>query len=190
MDKQIVVLAKYFFGEDAKIERKLFGGAWITTGLGDQVEFVSAEKGFRNYVGGPELYRSTLLMMRHISGNVVVKGSSDHIIACMAYGRELGIKVVPQGETTPGWKLTVGASGVSWIFLYPICGFIWDSLDGIWIAGLVASLIALLVYPYFKRVAERDAAREGQQYRDIFPEIHGPSDRQAPRESARQRGLL
>ena len=85
---------------------------------------------------------------------------------------------------------TIGASVVSWIFLYPICGFIWDSLDGIWIAGLVASLIALLVYPYFKRVAERDAAREGQQYRDIFPEIHGPSDRQAPRESARQRGLL
>lgn len=187
MDKQIVVFIKHFFGDDARIERQL-GYLRITTRLGDQVEFVSPEKGFRNYVGGPELYRSALLMMRHM-GPVVVKGKSDHIIAAMAYGRELGIKIVPQGETTSGGKLTFGAAGVCWIFFYPICGFIWNSLDGIWIAGVAASLIALLVYPYFKRVAQREAAREGQQYREIFPEVHG-SDRRASREAARQRELL
>jgi hypothetical protein len=184
-----LVLAKYFFGEDARIEHKLFGGLRIITRLGDQVEFISPKKGFRNYVGGPELYRSALLMMRHISGTVVVKGSSDHIIACMAYGRELGIKVIPQGETTSGGKLTIGAAGISWICSYPVSGFIWNSLDGIWISALVASLVAVSVHPYFKRVAQQDAAREGQQYRDIFPEIHG-SDRRASRDAARQRGLL
>ena len=64
MDKQIVVLIKFFFG---KVRKVLIASCsavpGITTRSGDQVEFISAAKGFRNYVGTvPEIYRAALQM--------------------------------------------------------------------------------------------------------------------------------
>jgi hypothetical protein len=189
MDQQIVVFVKFFFGEDARIERKLFGRLLITTRLGDQVEFVSPEKGFRNYCGGSEIYRSALRMMQHIGGTVTVKGSSDDIIACMAHGRELGITVIPQGKTYHPLHITFVFAGFASIFAWLITCFLGNFIDAIWVGFLVWGGGGFLLYPYFQRAMKRDANRAGQQYRDIFPEVHG-SDRRASREAARLRDLL
>ena len=99
MNKQEKVLIEGHFGPDARIERRPLGGYRVIAPFGE-VEI--KDDGFQNIVGDGEMYQATLLFARERWGTVKVSGPAQHVMACMAHGKELGIDVIPQGEPGDG----------------------------------------------------------------------------------------
>jgi hypothetical protein len=188
MDQELVRLIRKYFGQDVQIEREFLGGVHITTTRGDQVDFCGGE--FENFSGDAELYRSVILMCGELHGRMTVEGRPEHVLAAMAHGKELGVLVIPRGDDGGAWIVAVWCGFSAWLFtlmfgwmligfehlFYAACGF-----------GLAAFAIA---YPSLKKDFYRKSVSYVQRYRDIFPDVHGPADRKASRERARERGLL
>jgi hypothetical protein len=191
MNVRSIDLIKKHFGQDAEFHRDLFGVVHVSSRYG-QVEFKKQQ--FENLIGGSDLYRAVLLFSAESWGSVRVSGNSDHILACMAHGKQLGLNVIPLGNAEGSGCLALGCAFVAFaaallagaiLMLFQVLHGI-EPLD----LGAVAALVTgLITYPFIKKALAKDARKGGQRYRDVFPEIHG-SDRQARRDAARERGLM
>jgi hypothetical protein len=177
MDAQTKAVVKKYFGEDASIKRKLWGWYRISSPLGE-AKF-HEEKGFPELVGGPEIYRSSVLTMEELLGWVPVSGTPEHITATLAHCESLGIQAVP--EVRDGDGCLTFLIGIAFFSAADI--FSWPGI----LIGI--AVWALGVRPWIKKRLALRARRAGQKYRNVFPEIHG-SDRDAKRDAARSRGLL
>jgi hypothetical protein len=192
MNKQVKLLIERHFGPDARIERKLFGGYRIIAPFGE-VEI--KDDGFENIVGDGDMYQATLLFARERWGIVRVTGSAQHVMACMAHGKELGVDVVPLGDTgQEAFEVAVPCALVGFclgMFFGMFFGAFFDDVTaGVLYGGFIGAY-AFGSFGHFliKKAEERDARQIGQQYRDIFPETYG-SERRANHEAARRKGLL
>lgn len=188
MNDHLIRLVKKHYGSSATIERKLSGGVRIITPSG---EIELKDRTLQSILGGSDMYRATLLFTHEMWGTVRVSGTAPHVLACMAHGKELGLDVIPEGDKKGSFGLTVAFAGL---------GFCFGTFAGLFLlnvnsfepfeAGFVAALVTgVIANPFIETVLARDARWGGQEYRDIFPEIHG-SERRANRDAARERGLL
>jgi hypothetical protein len=187
-----LTLIKKHFGEDVWLERMLFGGVRIITQSGE-VDFKNHK--FEYIVGGSDMYRSVLLCSHEMSGGpITVSGHAEHILAAMAHGKELGVKVNPEGVKEGSGCVALGFAMVAfWVGLVGggIFRFVTraDDFEPLESGFVAAAIVGVIAYLGFNKVFARAARRGGQQYRDIFPEIPG-SERRAARDVARERGLL
>jgi hypothetical protein len=174
MDARTVAVFDKHLGHATTIKRRFWGGYRIVSRLGE-AEF-DEDDGFTDVVGGPEMYRATVLIMYDLRGYVAVSGSTQHVVATLAHGEALGIPVIPEVRDTNEGCLT---------FFVAIVFFCFTPLGGL----LGVPIWIIWIHPWLKKRHTRSARVKGQRYRNVFPEIHG-SERKADREAARQRGLL
>lgn len=182
---------KKHFGEETESDRDVFGVTHIRCRYG-QADF--KEERFESAIGGSDIYRAALLFSAERWGQVKVTGTSVHILACMAHGKELGLNVIPEGNKEGSGCLVLGFAAVAFCtaVLAGVILALFDILHGLepLELGVGAAIAAgLIAYPLLKKLLASDAARAGQKYRDIFPEVHG-SERNAARDAARRKGLL
>ena len=180
------ILRKHF-GEDADIKELYWGGLRITTENGE-IDFQYDR--FENLVGGPEMYQAMVLCTEELWGGVSVFGTSNHITAAMAHGEALGIKVIPEvraeneGVST-FWTCVPLFTALAWAASFFLSG--WQ----MWAAAILATVFigAGVIFPAFVKAGRRDARIRGQEYQNVFPDMHG-SDRRAREEDARRRGVI
>jgi hypothetical protein len=171
------------FGDDTKIQTKFFGGHNITTPTGGDVDI--DDDGFRIHCGGEDVYRAIVLLGSDAWGHLTVYGSNDHVMATMAHGEALGVKVTP--------IVKEGGAGCLRFFLATLVFFICLGMTaragGSEGAFLLSLLVAWGVSRLLRKREERAERRRGQRYRYAYPRIHG-ENREASREDASREGWL
>jgi hypothetical protein len=179
------IFEKHF--DDVKYERK-FGGYYHIRCSQGEFDY-SPRDGFNNPVGGSDLYRRMLLCGEEIApGGWTATGSTEHIMAAMAHGDDLGIAITPLGPTVyPEAEMI--AAGFFFIVGLVIGWHLSDFFVGV-CTGLGVTLLGMFaIGPALRRMCHRWALEGGQKYRNPFPSVHG-DDRRSQYDDARKRGLL
>lgn len=171
------------FGDDAKISGKLFGGYNIKTKTGGDVDI--DDKDFTIHCGGQDVYRAMVLLGSDAWGELTVYGSGDHVMAMMAWGEALGVKVTPIVKDSGAGCLQFFLAFVAFSICLGVTAHDMESGSPFMLSLLVAAGVVGLLRKAEKR-AER---RRGQRYRYLYPRIHG-EDRDAKREDAARQGWL
>jgi hypothetical protein len=176
-------MIRKYFGPDANVEERFFGGFRVTTRTGGDVEITQTET--RLHAGGDDVYEALTLLSAEAWGGMTAFGPHEHVVAMMAHGEALGVSVTPQVKTGGGclrifaapFVFMMALGGVSAAGGHPVIGF------------SAAALVTGWVWNAMKKSAEREGRRQAQVLRYPHPRIHG-GHRQATRDDAARQGWL
>jgi hypothetical protein len=188
IDEHTVVVIRKYFGPYAMIEKRWSGWIRVTISGGWQVAFKPGE-GLSDIIGGAEMYRAALLMSDELWGCAKVSGSHEQILASIAHGKELGVRVLPVVEQEPSAPIAFAFGALVFCFTLLIGMFFLGFGELFEAAFLLAIASAAIADPFIEKLLAKDALRAAQKYMDVFPDLYG-SERKADREVARRRGLL
>ena len=186
MAKQRKITAKMirrYFGPDAGIEERFFGGFRVTTPTGGEVEITQTE--YKLHSGGNDVYEALTLLSNEAWGGMMASGAHEHIVAMMAHGEALGVPVTPQIKSGGGCLRVLVAP---FVFMMALGGFISAGGDQ-GIALTAAALVTFWVWHSMKKAARREAQRQAQALRYLFPRVQG-SARYSSDEDLRKGGLI
>jgi len=172
-----------YFGPDAGIEERLFGGFRVTTPTGGDVEITQTE--YKLHAGGNDVYEALTLLSNEAWGGMTATGPHEHIVAMMAHGEALGVSVTPKIETGGGCLRVFVAP---FVFMMVLGGVIAAGKDQ-GIALTAAALVTGWVWHSMKKAARREAQRQTQTLRYLFPRVQG-SARYSSDEDLRNGGLI
>jgi hypothetical protein len=180
-EEQLCLIFKHF--EDVHLKEVKWGGRLRFICKYGQFDY-SSRYGFLNLIGGADLYRRVVLCSHEMNGGtgVYACGDQQHVAAMMAHGEELGVPIIPVVDYSQEEVSLIG--GLSLVLF--IAGWI---VMSIWAGIGLVILAALFVFPSIEKMLVYGALQRGQQYRDIFPNIHG-DDRQAKYGAARKGGYI
>lgn len=177
-------LIRCLVDEAAEIRKPFLGGRHVRWKDG---EMEIRRKEITNLVAKNNQFYKALLSLGHfLWGEVCVDGKSQHIMAAMTVGKEIGLPVTPLGRVLRVPSVLVGA------LIFAICsGCAYQFFSG-WVSmasGLFVTSVAMaFIDPALEADAKARAKREGQKYWDLFPNSNTP--REAARDQAKRRGLL
>jgi hypothetical protein len=184
-----VELVRQHFGSDVEIERRLGGVFLVRTPTGGEVEITQSR--IRLHLGGEDVYRAMTLFGNEVWGGIRASGPRAHILACMAHGEVLGVKVTPDTRQKGG-----GCARIWMAFMVAIVG-----IPSSWVASLIwgetgeyagfgiTGLGIVVMWELMARGQKWEERREAQEMRFIYPVHHG-TPRDAPTDDLEEGGWL
>jgi len=182
-------MIKKYFGVDAEIERRLGGVFLVRTATGGEIEITRDR--IRPHLGGEDVYRAMTLLASEAWGGIKASGPREHILACMAHGEALGVKVTPITKQAGGgcarlwmaFMIAMIGLPASWI-----ASFIWGQTGKS--VGIGVTVVAIvLVWELMARYQKQEERRQAQEMRFIYPIQHG-TPRDASRDDAEREKWL
>jgi hypothetical protein len=166
-------LIKQHFGTDAEIERRLGGVYLVRTPTGGEVEITQSR--IRLHLGGEDVYRSMTLFGHEVWGGIRASGPRPHILACMAHGEALGVKVTPDTRQKGAGCARIWAAFMVAIVGLPcswVASYVWGDTGEY--AGFGATGLSIVVmWELMARGQKWEERREAQEMRYIYPVHHG-----------------
>jgi hypothetical protein len=177
-------MIRRYFGPYAKIRERFFGGFWVTTPSGGDVEIGYGK--CKVHAGGADVHEALVLLAAEAWGGMTVQGSAEYVMAMMAHGEATGVNVLPTLKPEGGCM-----SLFVTVLVFLIVLGIADGTELVAGPGecFIAAFAASIVWRLMRNAAKREARRRAQFLRFPFPYIHGRA-RYSDDEDLRRGGLI
>jgi hypothetical protein len=164
-------MIRKYFGQNAGITRRLFGGFRVRTPRG--VDIKISQSNINLVYGGSDVYRAAVLLSEEAWGGGKVKGPAEFKLAVLAHGEaeDVNMRVAEPGR----WTRMIVPFLIAWFGI---------SVSDSCLGGLVSLLVGGVVWLLMKLAAKRQAAHETQQMGFPFPRTAG-SAKETPDEDLR-----